>query len=184
MKTLRNLLTLAIAIILFSLVGVNAQTITGKKLAPVRSTEEQIFKKILALPSYSVFDDIKFAVNGDTVTLTGKVYSLGTANEAASVVKRVPEVKNVVNNITMLPPSPFDDSIRRQALRTFSANGLGGYFWENRPDVRIIVENGNLTLEGYVMNQGDYNALYIYARGLSNVFNVTNNLKIGKETFR
>ncbi len=184
MKTLRNFLTLAIAIISISFVSVSAQTITGKKTVPVRSTEEQIFKKILALPNYGVFDNIKFAVNGDTVTLTGQVYSLGTANEAASVVRRVPGVTNVVNNITMLPPSPFDDSIRRQALRTFAVNGLGGYFWESRPDVRIIVDHGNLTLEGYVMNQGDYNMLNVYAKGLPNVFNVTNNLKIGKELFR
>ncbi len=184
MKTLKGYLTLAIAIISISLVSANAQTITGKKVVPVRSTEEQIFKKILGLPNYGVFDNIKFAVNGDTVTLTGQVYSLGTANEAASVVKRVPGVTNVVNNITMLPPSPFDDTIRRQALRTFAANGLGGYFWESRPDVRIIVDHGNLTLEGYVMNQGDYDRLTIYAKGLPNVFNVTNNLKIGKQMYR
>lgn len=184
MKTLRNYLTLAIAIISISLVSVNAQTITGKKVAPVRSTQEQIYKKILALPNYGVFDNIKFAVNGDTVTLTGRVYSLGTVSQAAAVVKDVPGITNVVNNIEMLPPSPFDDTIRRQALRTFAVNGLGGYFWESQPDVRIIVDHGNLTLEGYVMNQGDYNALNAYALGLPNVFNVTNNLKIGKRIFR
>ena len=131
-----------------------------------------------------VFVHIAFQVIGGTVTLHGKVYSLSTKNQAARFVKDVAGVTNVVNNIQDLPPSPMDDRIRREALRTFASRGLSRYFWENRPDVRIIVDHGHVTLEGYVINSGDSNALNIYANGISGVFSVTNNLIVGKEIYR
>lgn len=184
MKKLRNLLAIAIAIVSVSLVSVNAQTITGTKQGKVRTLGQQVNYKLLGLPNYGIFDSIKYEINGNTVTLTGKVYSLGTIRTATAVVKDVPGIVNVINNIQELPPSPFDNEIRRDALRTFSNNGLGGYFWETRPDVRIIVENGKLTLEGYVMNSGDYNSLNIYANGISGVFHVQNNLTVGRDPNR
>jgi osmotically-inducible protein OsmY len=184
MKTLKYNLALAIAIISISLMGINAQNISGVKQTKVRTTEQRINSALLSLPRYGIFDSIKFQVNGDTVTLTGKVYSLGTVGEAAAAVKDIPCVRNVINNITELPPSPMDDAIRRQTLRTFEQNGMGGYFWETRPDVRIIVEHGRLTLEGYVMNSGDFNRLNIYANSVNGVFNVQNNLVIGEDRNR
>jgi osmotically-inducible protein OsmY len=39
------------------------------------------------------------------------------------------------------------------------------------------VENGNVTLEGVVANEGDKNVANIQANGVSGVFSVTNNLR-------
>ena len=179
MKYVRNFLVLAIAVAAFSVVGVNAQSYSNSK-ASTKTVEQQIYKKLLGLPNYGVFDVIKYQVNGGTVVLSGKIHSLGTKSAAESAVKRIPGVTEVVNNIENLPPSSFDDAIRRQALRTFSQYSLSGYFWENNPDVRIIVEDGRLTLEGNVMNMGDYNLFNVTANGINNVFKVTNNLVVGK----
>ena len=156
--------------------GVNAQG-NAKK---TKTIEQQVRSKILRLPNYGVFDIIKYDVDGGRVTLTGKVHSLGTKSSAARSVKRIKGVTEVINNIENLPMSPFDDDIRRAALRTFGQRGLGRYFWETNPDVHIIVEGGRITLEGYVYNKGDRDALNIYANGISGVFGVTNNLLVGK----
>jgi hyperosmotically inducible periplasmic protein len=145
-----------------------------------RTIEQQVRSKILRLPDYGVFDHITYEVNGSTVTLSGKAISLGTKSAAVRSVKRIPGVTEVINNIEDLPVSPFDNEIRMQALRTFEARGLGRYFWPNDPDVRIIVDGGRITLEGYVYNKGDRDALNIYANGISGVFGVTNNLMVGK----
>ncbi len=184
MKTFRKYLTLSTAIIAFLVVGISAKGLSDSKPKQPKTIEQQIYKKLLALPNYGVFDHISFQVTGGNVILTGKVLSLGTRRLAAATVKDVSGVVSVVNNIEDLPPSPFDDRIRRQALRVFANAGLSGYFWETRPDVRIIVENGRLTLEGYVINSGDRNAMNIYANGLPNVFGVTNNLKVGDDAER
>ena len=47
--------------------------------------------------------------------------------------------------------------------------------------IRIIVKNGNVTLEGVVDNQSDKSMVNIRANGVHGVFSVTNNLRVGVE---
>lgn len=184
MRLFSKVITLSAAIFAFSFVNVNAQNFAPASAVADSALERQVYKKILQLPRYGVFDFITFEVNNGTVVLDGKTISLGTRSAAASSVKRIPGVVNVVNNIEELPLSSFDRDIRRQALFTFASKGLGRYFHEFRPDVRIIVENGRITLEGFVSNTGDRNALNIYAHGIPGVFGVTNNLIVGRDLRR
>ena len=44
--------------------------------------------------------------------------------------------------------------------------------------IRIIVKNGNLTLEGVVDTQGDKTLVNIRAKGVSGIFSVKNNLQV------
>jgi hyperosmotically inducible protein len=179
------LLTLTVAILGFTLTSANAQNyvMVGKK--PSQGIERQVFKQIAKLPYYGVFDNIAFRVDGDTVTLYGKVMQPTTRTSAERVVEKIAGVDNVVNNIEVLPLSNFDDSIRLRTLHTL-ANGsaLGRYFVGINPPIRIIVERGNVTLEGFVAHRGDYNLANVLARGVTGVFNVKNNLVIEKEMIR
>jgi hyperosmotically inducible protein len=144
------------------------------------SIDNQVFHKIRGLTYYNTFDYITWQVNGSTVTLHGKVLTLGTKSEAAGAVKGIPGVTQVINNIQDLPPSSMDDQIRRAALREFESHGPAQYFGWPNPDVHIVVENGRLSLEGYVSRKSDSNLLNILANGLPGVFQVTNNLQIGE----
>ena len=91
-----------------------------------------------------------------------------------------PSVTNVINEIEILPPSRFDDQIRRAEYRTvFSKADLGRYTLGAIPQVHIIVKNGHVTLEGVVMNQMDKNMAGIFANSVPGVFSVENNLRIG-----
>ncbi len=184
MKKVKLLFASILAVATISFATVNAWSYVPRADDPVRSTEQRVYHELLKLPHYGVFDYISFSVNGSTVTLTGKTYSLGTKNAAARFVKDIPGVSSVVNQIEELPLSSFDDRIRRQALRTFADHGLSGYLWENDPDVRIIVQNGRVTLEGYVHGSGDKDAMNILANGISGVFSVQNNLIVGKPMYR
>lgn len=182
MKKFRSSLFAIIAIFAISAIGVNAQDyIKTSSVAP--PTEVQVQKKLRGLPRYGVFDNIQVEVKGRTVYLSGKVITLGTRTTAANVVKDIPGVLEVVNNIENLPPSPGDDRIRREAYRTFVTRGPGQYFASTNPEVRIIVENGRLTLEGYVHRQSDSDMLNVLANGVSEVFQVTNNLVVGKRAY-
>jgi hyperosmotically inducible protein len=49
--------------------------------------------------------------------------------------------------------------------------------FQANPPVRIIVKNGNVTLEGVVLNEGDKIRAFLAANGVANVFSVTNNLR-------
>jgi osmotically-inducible protein OsmY len=55
---------------------------------------------------------------------------------------------------------------------------LNRYALGAQPPIRIIVKNGNVTLEGVVGNAMDRNLAFIRANGVSGVFSVTNSLGV------
>lgn len=185
MKYLQNLLILTVAILGFALTNVQAQNVSGKNQPALRTIEQKVFKEIIKLPYYGVFDNIKFQVSGSNVTLFGKVTQPTTRKSAARVVGRITGVENVINNIEVLPLSNFDDSIRLRSLRALQNGGsIYRYFLNPNPSVRIIVDGGNVTLEGFVANRGDYNLANILLNGVPGVFSIKNNLVIEKEMLR
>lgn len=156
------------------------------KTASSEAVEQKIFKEIIKLPYYSVFDCITYKVDGETVILAGKVTVARNKSDAEYAVGRVKGIAHIVNNIEILPLSPFDDSIRVRLIRVLVNRGgnLFLYLQEPNPSIRIIVKGGHVTLEGFVANRSDYNLMGILANGVSDVFSVTNNLVVEKEVIR
>lgn len=177
-----KILALAVAFFIAASTAMAASN-TNEKDNVNLQTAKQIRKEILKLPYYGVFDNIAFDVKGDTVTLYGQVVRPTTKSDAARRVAKVEGIDNVVNNIEVLPLSNFDDGIRVQAYRAvFSKGGLSKYAAGINPDLHIIVKNGNVTLEGVVLSQGDRDLAKLAASGVSGVFSVTNNLRIERKS--
>lgn len=146
---------------------------------PAGSLADSVRHELVMLPYYSVFDDFQFTVDNGTVTLSGDVTRPILKSDAANVVKRIPGVNKVVNNIRVLPLSPFDNRIRFAEYRAiFGHAGLYRYALGANPSVHIIVNNGHVTLKGVVANQGDKSLAYIRANGVPGVFSVTNDLLV------
>jgi hyperosmotically inducible protein len=157
----------------------NAGTSTSPNISAIPN---QVQHNLAMLPWYGVFDRLNYEVNGTEVTLSGQVISghATTKDEAGKFVKSIHSVTKVVNNIEVLPPSLFDDQIRRAEFRTvFSQADLGRYTMGAIPQVHIIVKDGHVSLEGIVMNQMDKNIAGIVANSVPGVFSVENNLRIG-----
>ncbi len=145
-----------------------------------KSLEEQVRHELVMLPFYNVFDNLAFSVDGSKVTLMGQVVRPVLKSDAENVVKRIPSVTSVTNEIEVLPLSPFDNSIRWRELRAiYRQPALQRYALGAIPAIHIIVDNGNVTLEGVVANQMDKNIAGITANGVFGVFKVTNNLRMG-----
>jgi len=148
------------------------------------TNESQLVKEIrhhlLGLPYFGVFDDLGFNVNGGTVTLVGAVTQPVLKSDAANAVKHVEGVTNVVNNIEVLPLSPFDDTTRRAAFRAIYGDPSLSmrYGYQAVPSIHIIVKNGHIRLEGVVANQADKNIAGIKANQIPNVFSVENDLQV------
>jgi hyperosmotically inducible protein len=144
---------------------------------------EQVRHKLAMIPWYSVFDNLEYQVNGETVTLGGQVTRPVIKDEAGSSVKGIEGVKVVDNQIEVLPPSPFDNQVRRREYRSiYSFWPLEPYAWGVNPAIHIIVKGGNVTLEGVVRTQADKDAANIRARSVPGVFTVTNNLRVEKSS--
>jgi osmotically-inducible protein OsmY len=73
----------------------------------------------------------------------------------------------------------MDDGLRRRLYRAiYGYPALEKYALGVQKPIRIIVKNGNVTLEGVVDNEGDKNLAGIRANGVSGIFSVTNNLQV------
>lgn len=156
-------------------VKVNEQGFTK---AEARISRE-VRHELLMLPYYTIFDDLRYRVNGYTVELLGEVNTPVLKSEAESAVKHIEGVEQVTNHIEILPPSPADQRIREEvARRIFSFDGLSRYSWEAAPSIHIIVKNGHVTLLGVVDSEADKNAAGIQANGVPGVFSVQNNLVV------
>jgi hyperosmotically inducible periplasmic protein len=140
--------------------------------------------ELLMLPYYSVFDDFEYTVNpAGVVTLSGDVTRPILKSDAENVVKRIPGVTGVVNNVKVLPLSPFDNRIRAATYRAiFGFSSMYRYAAGTNPSIHIIVENGHVTLKGVVANEGDRNIANIRANGVPGVFSVTNNLLVEEKS--
>ncbi|HEY6388040.1 MAG TPA: BON domain-containing protein [Candidatus Acidoferrum sp.] len=131
------------------------------------------------LPYYSVFDNLGYRVEGGKALLEGQVVRPSLKSDAEAVVKNVPGVATVVNNIEVLPPSPMDDQLRRALYRAIYGDpALSRYGYSAVPSIHIIVKNGNVALEGVVDSETDKNLAGLGANGVPNVFSVKNNLRV------
>src|SRR5438045_1281433 len=72
----------------------------------------EVRHELLMLPYYSLFDDIRYRVNGSTVDLLGDVVRPSLKGDAEGAVKRIEGVEKVNNQINILPPSTADQRIR------------------------------------------------------------------------
>ncbi|CAN5396948.1 hypothetical protein BH20ACI1_BH20ACI1_29660 [soil metagenome] len=180
-KKLLLLFTFIFCLFLISDNQVSAQTASNQATIFKSKTERNIRKEILSLPYYDVFDAIGYQINGDTVTLSGDVVRPLTKDDAEESVKDIDGVRNVVNNIKVLPLSPSDDRIRVRIYRAIGDQGsLYRYLLGTNPAIRIIVNNGRVSLEGIVANETDKNLAGIAAKEIFGVFGVENNLQIEK----
>ena len=174
---------IALITLLLSVVAGSAQS--DKKFSPKAQARiaKEVRHQILMLPDFGTFDNLAFKLNGYDVTLFGQVTRPSLKSDAERVVKKIEGVEHVDNRIEVLPASSFDDRIRRDVFDAIyryaplQHYGVGS----NRP-IRIIVNHGNVTLEGVVDRESDKNIAGIRANGVAGVFSVRNNLVVPGKT--
>jgi osmotically-inducible protein OsmY len=178
MNMKRNLRNTAFALVL-GLVALPAMATTTGGTNDQQAMEHQVRHELIMQPFLGVFDNIEFRVEGSTVILSGQTYRPTLKASAERVVARVPGVTQVENNIEVLPLSSFDNRIRLGVLRAVYGNVvLDRYALQVQPPIRIIVKNGNVTLEGVVARDMEKNVAFLRANTVPGVFSVTNHLRV------
>lgn len=130
---------------------------------------------------FTIFDDVNASVESGVVTLTGSVTAHFKKNDIAHRVASVEGVREVRNEIAVLPVSRFDDDLRYRIARAIYGNPS---FWHYasmaNPPIHIVVDNGRVTLTGVVNS----NVERMLARSLATTFgafSVRNDLKTDAE---
>ena len=146
----------------------------------VERITREVHHQLALLPYYGVFDFLAYKVAPDgTVTLLGQVVRPILKSDAENAVKHIEGVEHVDNQIEVLPLSPDDNQIRHAAYRAiYGSPQLTKYAWEAVQSIHIIVNHGNITLEGTVDNQSDKDVAGLKAKTVPNAFSVTNNLVV------
>lgn len=168
---------LASLVLAFSF-SVNAMaSVTGTE-----KLEKQVGHELNMLPYVNAFDYMAFTVDDNgNVTLTGDVTNPVLKSDAGNVVKRVEGVEHVDNQIRVLPVSFIDNGLRLRLYRTiYGYPALEKYSLGVIQPIRIIVENGHVTLMGVVDNQTDKNLAGIRANSVAGIFSVDNELRIAR----
>ena len=169
---------------IFLAAALSAMCVPGSLLASnkPRDLNDQVRHQLVMLPYFSVFDNLAYGVDGNTVTLYGEVTRPVLKSDAERAVKHIEGVAQVVDNIKVLPLSPFDNQIRRAEYRAiFGYSSLYRYAMGAIPSIHIIVDDGHVTLVGIVGNEWIRSGRHPGQRG-SGVFSVTNDLQVEKRS--
>jgi hyperosmotically inducible protein len=127
------------------------------------------------------FNFVDVSVKDGAATLTGATRTDIGRDSAVWIANNMPGVNDVVDNIKVLPVSGFDDRIRISAMRAIYRDPvLSRYAIDPAKPIRIVVDNGNLSLYGTVATAMDKQVAGIRANQVFGVFSVQNNLEVVK----
>ncbi|MBV9623778.1 MAG: BON domain-containing protein, partial [Acidobacteria bacterium] len=88
-------------------------------------------------------------------------------DSALAIVETTPGVKEIIDNINVLPVSAMDDDIRIGVARAVYGNSaLSKYALDPQKPIRIVVDNGHVTLYGVVASQMDKQIAVTQARSV------------------
>jgi hyperosmotically inducible periplasmic protein len=127
----------------------------------------------------NTFNYLALDVKDGVVTINGDTVNDVAKDSALSIVARTPGVKDVVNDVNVLPVSRFDDSIRMRTARAIYRDSvLGRYASDPVNPIRIVVDNGHVTLYGMVESTMDKTIAGIRASSVPGAFSVENKLVV------
>lgn len=161
----------------------------GAAVPPVATEKDlgnEVRQTLTKLPYYGVFDHLEYSIDGEgVVTLSGATRTYVVRNSAVSAVKHLDGVSRVEDKIEVLPLSRFDDDIRVRAFNAiFRYPALSRYAINPMFPIRIIVNRGDVTLEGVVNNEFDRTLIYNRIQALPGIFSVTNELRLDSDAVR
>jgi len=141
----------------------------------------EIGRQIDRYPQFTIFDYVSGTVDNGVVTLTGKVTMPFKKNDIGRKAVEVSGVREVLNNIDVLPVSQYDEDLRLRIARAIYGNSA---FWQYgaraNPPIHIIVERGHVTLTGVVNSNVDRMLARSLATGFGEL-SVTNDLRTDAE---
>jgi osmotically-inducible protein OsmY len=159
--------------------------VTEIELPRLESDQNLAFYIGQAVDNYryqTIFDYLDAVILKGVVTLKGAVTGeRNKADEIAEQVARVRGVQEIKNEIVTLPPSQGDVQIRAALYsRLESSIHFQDIINVKNPPFRLIVQNGVITLAGWVQGEIEYRELEQIARFTPGVLRVTNSLRMRK----
>ena len=143
------------------------------------AVSSRIGRAVRESPQMTIFDDVDARVEGSTVLLTGKVTAPAKRQAIEKRVAGIDGVREVRNEIAVLPPLSSDDDLRLRIARAIYGNPtFWSYAARANPPIHIIVERGHVTLRGTVSSNVERTMARTLATGQGEL-SVSNELGVG-----
>ena len=108
---------------------------------------------------FTIFDSVDANVKDGVVTLTGRVTMPYKRDDIEKRVAKIDGVREVRDEIAVLPVSQFDDQLRYRIARAIYSNpNFWNYAIMADPPIHIVVEHSRVTLTGVVQSDVDTDA--------------------------
>jgi len=121
-----------------------------------RALFSRVSDQVSSYGRFTIFDSVSAEIENGVVTLSGKVTAANKSSEIEERIAGIQGVKEVRNEIDVLPASSEDDGLRQAIAEALYAHPiLSAYGIGPNPSIHIIVEHGQVTLEGIVNNDQD-----------------------------
>ncbi len=148
---------------------------------PDAKVQKAAIDAILREPRYGVFDSVGVAVEDGVVHLQGSVRQPWLKDAFDRRIAELDGVRDIRNEIRIAPTSIFDDRLRVQLYRRIYGDDMFARYsnWAD-PPIRIVVENGRVTLTGVVGSAVEQVKLGMIARGTL-AFRVDNQVEVESE---
>jgi hyperosmotically inducible protein len=160
-------------------IDVRAEDVTPSQIL------EEARKDIVTYPFYTIFDNVVLEAQGHKLIVSGQVsqpYKKADIGRFLSYVKGVAELQN---NLEVLPTSNYDDELRLAIARAIYNDPYFIHYRDQAlPPIHIIVDNGNVTLDGVVANQLDRVKAENDTRFAATFFSLTDNLRVEPQQSR
>lgn len=148
---------------------------------PDTQISDDVVRSVDTYSRFTVFDDVRVQVVNGVVTLTGRVTMPFKKDEIAKRASALDGVRELRNDIGVLPPSQMDDELRHKVARAIYGNAA---FWQYaampNPPIHIVVEGGRVTLTGVVHSEVDRMLARSLATGQGEI-SLTNALRTDAE---
>jgi len=167
---------------LANVTGVRNQIAVAGETVPDGQLQQKLARK-LAYDRVGYYDNafnyLALKVKDGVVTLTGDTMNDVARDSALAIVQRMPGVKDVVSEVQVLPVSNFDNDIRILTARAIYRDSvLGRYATDPVGPIRIVVQNGHVTLYGTVQSSMDKTIAGLRAGSVPGAFSVDNKLVV------
>ncbi|HEX7780521.1 MAG TPA: BON domain-containing protein [Vicinamibacterales bacterium] len=141
--------------------------------------QRQAMRAIHSYTQFTIFDDVSVAVSDRAVTLTGRVTMPFKRDDIGARVAKIDGVREVSNDIQVLPVSISDSRLRSKVAQAIYGNST---FWQYasmvNPPIHIVVEHSRVTLTGCVNNEVERRLAYALASQVDGALSVTNDLRL------
>jgi osmotically-inducible protein OsmY len=156
-------------------------------LAAVRPADAQLARDDLSVraeaalrktPSLSIFDDVSVAARDGILTVRGCVTTREKRDEVSATLARVSGVREVANDLHVLPPSAEDARLRVQLAQAIYGNpAFRRYAAMANPPIHLIVNRGEVTLIGVVSSDAERTLAFALAH-VPGAVKVSNQLRV------